>query len=110
MNNYQKPRREDSGVLYPSRQQKNEKSPTHYGSATLSATLLKKLVEAAKQGQPITLELAAWRRTNEYGELWSLSLKEPFRRDGEAVRSQPTSAPSNAGTSTPPQNLDLPWQ
>jgi len=82
--------REDrsTGALFKTKVRKTDKSPALRGELTLTKALLKELVEEAKAGRPVKLELSAWNNTSKSGNQYiSLAAKKfvEWKKDSSEV-------------------------
>ena len=77
-----------TGALFKAKARKSDKSPALRGELTLTKALLKELVEEAKAGRPVKLELSAWNNTSKAGNQYiSLAAKKfvEWKKDSSEV-------------------------
>jgi uncharacterized protein (DUF736 family) len=67
------------GVLFPNRRKTSDKHPDFTGNLEISRDLLTELVEAAKGGKEIKMDVSAWTKTGKSGQKFlSLTARKPF--------------------------------
>lgn len=102
------------GVLFWEDEKKSDRAPDAKGSAVLDVGMLKLLIEQAKAGQEIKIEISAWNRKTRAGkDMMSLSLQMPYQRDGAGggttLRQPVTRMPPKAPPVTDDLGDDIPF-
>jgi hypothetical protein len=68
------------GVLFPNRRKTTDKHPDMTGNLEISKDLLKELLEAAKAGKPIKMDVSAWSKTGNSGKFLSLKASKAWEK------------------------------
>jgi len=75
------------GVLFPNRRKTTDKHPDMTGNLEISKDLLKELLEAAKAGKPIKMDVSAWSKTGNSGKFLSLKASKAWEKPVAASNS-----------------------
>jgi hypothetical protein len=75
---------ENTGALWVNNYKKTDKHPDFKGSVTLSKDMLKMLVERAKAGKEIKLDIGAWKKSgNDKAPVLSMKFDKPYEKEVE---------------------------
>lgn len=74
-----------SGALFTNTRKTSDKHPDYTGSLEISMDVLKVLVEQAKSGQPIKMDIAGWKKTSKAGKSFlSILANKPYEKKQES--------------------------
>jgi hypothetical protein len=92
-----------NGVLFVNQGATHPKAPQYRGNIEISRQDLQYLIEQARAGAEIKLELGAWVREGpKAGKFLSINAQQPFRQEAEAQPApQPQPAPQAAPQPAP---------
>lgn len=74
----------NSGALFREEEKRSDKAPDWKGYVELDKDMLKVLIEFAKTGKPIKLELGGWIKEGRKGEFVSLKASKPYEKPAGA--------------------------
>lgn len=70
-----------SGALFTNTRKTSDKHPDYTGSLEISMDVLKVLVEQAKSGQSIKMDIAGWKKTSKAGKTFlSILANKPYEK------------------------------
>jgi uncharacterized protein (DUF736 family) len=88
----------NSGALFTNNNKTSDKAPDFKGDIELDSELVGQLAAAMRDGKPMKLDLAGWRRTSSKGTTFlSVKVSKPYERTG-------------GSTSAPRQASKAPWE
>ena len=75
---------ENSGALWVNKYKNKDTHPDYKGSVTLSKDMLKMLVERAKAGKDIKLDIGAWKKGgSDKAPVLSMKFDKPYEKEVE---------------------------
>jgi len=82
------------GALFANDRKTNDKAPDYRGNLEISRDLLKILVEQAKAGEKISMDVAGWKKTTKSGSTFlSIKADKPYKKEEKASADVFDSAP-----------------
>lgn len=77
------------GALFANSRKTKETQPDYRGNLEISKDLLKVLIEQAKAGEKINMDIAGWKKTSKTGNSFlSLKADKPYVKDAPAAKDE----------------------
>ena len=78
----------NTGVLWVNRRKTTDRHPDMTGSIEMDRDLLQELINQAKAGKPIKIDVSGWKKKTQKGEgFLSLTVKKAWEKEGGGGRS-----------------------